>query len=175
MRTSWLTLSPCCLGSGPRGNRRWVKPCSWMLREPPAHPQALATPENTLESRACQARLPESQHLRQASKARARRQAVQRASVYLSVGLHRPESSLKTPNSSLPTRREAQAGRALDGRRPQGLVQRGGEGRHGEQRVRTSLSALPVLPTSSLRTDHILLLCGQRWPGAGEGGRALTK
>lgn len=42
--------------------------------------------------------------------------------------------------------------------------------------MRNALSALPVLPTSSLRTDHILLLCGQRRPGAGrEAGLGLSE
>lgn len=146
----------------------------WRLRNPPALPTLWQkTPWSHELVGPASPSLRVSDGCLQASKARARRQA--RAGGGPRVLSPWASAVLKTPKTHpSQTQREPQAARALGRRQPQRLVQRRGEGRRGKRRVRASLSALPVLSTSSLRTDHILLLCGQRRPGAGEGGRAWT-
>lgn len=160
-----MLLSPYRLGSGPDGLVTQVK-----AEGPTCHPQAPAVHKNTMEPGACQAGFPECPDCLQAAKLEPGVPVLQGAHVYLSRGLQRPECSLKIPNSFFPNP-ERGLNEALGRRQPRGLVQRG-RGGVGSQKCTISTA---VLPTSSLRTDHILLLCGQRRPGAGEGGRARTR
>lgn len=154
----------------PRGNRSWVGALpTWRAEGSTCPSHALA--ENTLEPRTGRASLSESQVPGAGWCARARRQAMQRAGISLSPWA---STGLKAPKTHPPKlQRELQAARApQEAAAGAGPKERGGGAESGESEPR--LHNCPSPPTSSLRTDHILLLCGQQRPGAGEGGRAWT-